>query len=140
MKNFGVDATLKVQNKNGQISILQTDGRPLSQGMKRKLATDLNEYSEATQVEITAKDWDNIRNVIYNKITENITNEEVKSCIRYEFYNRDDKDYNKWSNLFVVQGWLGEVYWNACLSFLLVKKAYLFPQARSITPRKGKCQ
>lgn len=127
IKNLGVDATLKVQNKNGQISILQTEGKSLSQGMKRKLATDLNEYSEATQVEITTKDWDNIRNIIYNKITENITDEEVKSCIKYEFYNRDDKDYNKWSNLFVVQGWLGEVYWNACLSFLFGKKGVSLP-------------
>lgn len=127
MKKLGVDASLKVQNNQGKIVVQQTGGKPLSQGMKRKIATDLNEYSEETYVNITTKEWENIQAQIYNTIVKNIINEEVKNCIKYEFYNRNEKDYNKWSNLFVVQGWFGEVYWNACMSFLFQKKGVSLP-------------
>lgn len=123
----GVNAALEVRKENGKVILTQKSGQELSAGMKKKLAVDLNEYSGTTQVEITTKDWDILLRQIVDIVTAGITNSEVIKCLHYEFYNRAEKDYNKWANLYIVQGWLGEVYWNACLSYLFKKKGISLP-------------
>lgn len=74
------------------------------------------------QIEIQSNDWDEVKDDIFDTLTANITDAAVRKWVEYELKDRA-ANYVKFGTRYIVQGWLGEVYWNAALDYLLDRPA-----------------
>jgi hypothetical protein len=74
--------------------------------------------NEADKVAIPKNDYATILQEVRKEMQAAGITGEIYNRINYEFTDRAES-YNKAPNRAVVQGWLGEVYWNAKMNYLL---------------------
>lgn len=115
--SIGINASLKIIN-NGNGFQAEFIGK-MSESTKKKLLSYINPIlQENEQVNIPKKEYQSILEEIRMDLRNQGINGEIYSRINYEFTKRAS-NYNKAPNFFVIQGWFGEVYWNAKMNYLL---------------------
>lgn len=88
-----------------------------------RFAAMVNEKGDPRhQIEIQSNDWNEVKDDIFDTLTANITDAAVRKWVEYELKDRA-ANYAKFGTRYIVQGWLGEVYWNAALDYLLDRPA-----------------
>ena len=88
-----------------------------------RFAAMINEKGDPRhQIEIQSNDWNEVKDDIFDALVANITDAAARKWIEYELKDRT-ANYAKFGTRYVVQGWLGEVYWNAALDYLLDRPA-----------------
>ena len=135
-KKSSINASLEISKNNGTFIVTQKEGAKLSGNLSRKLAKDINDYSNKQIIDVTPKDWDNISRQIYYLFKSHISDTEILHCLNYELHNRKKDDYNRMGEFIITKGWLGELYWNACLSYLFGQKGISTPVGRRLNNRK----
>lgn len=118
-KKAGVNKVLELKNINNQLQIQVKQGEALSEGIKAKIATYINNSNDlGVSINIIKQNFSTIKEIIYSELDTVITDAFAKQCIYYELFSRDPNAYNFCYNFQVFKGWLGEVYWNAGFSYL----------------------
>jgi hypothetical protein len=95
--------------KNKVMTILKTELEKkgnVNAAQLQKIENMLKKAGEAT-----------IDDEIIGFLNSRIPNALTMSYIAKEI-NRKEGAYARWGNYFVIQGYLGEVYWNACVNYL----------------------
>lgn len=111
------------------------DNPKLSQTIKRHLlalikqdtsntAASQTDIAEAERILSTQLDQDKLTVAIIDLLSSKI-NKQAMDYIKPEIENKGG--YARYANLFVIQGYLGEVYWNAFMHFLFENKAWVIP-------------
>lgn len=126
-KTRGVGASLEASKEGGRIVIRSKGGSPpLSTSMKKRIADELGDV----QVNYFTWDHDNPADEdIFLQIKQTILSgisETAKSYIEDELIERFSQ-YSRVPEFFNVRGFLGEVYWNACLNYLCGERKATIP-------------
>lgn len=131
-KTSSLNASLEIKKNNDKFIVSQKSGTELSNAMRYKLAKDINTYSDEQKIDLSAKEWENLSLIIYNLLKSHISETEVLQCIYYELRNRKKDDYNRLGEFLMVKGWLAEMYWNGCMSYLFGSKGASTPVGKKL--------
>ena len=137
-RGSSLGAQLSVSKKGrGSYTISELgENTKLSKGIKTHLLTLISQEVPSTKVSERdiqeASDLlkstgtvGNITDKILEYLKARISNGEVYRKIATEINN--EKGYARWANYFVIQGYFGEVYWNAFMNFLFQGRAWVAP-------------
>jgi hypothetical protein len=83
------------------------------------------DIEEADRILSTQLDWDDTTEAIIDLLKSSGISSRAMACIEPEIRSKDS--YARYANLFVIQGYLGEVYWNAFMKFVFGDKAWVIP-------------
>lgn len=123
----GINARLIITQQDNKIVVTEDTNNPLSAGLARNMAQSLNLLYDNTEVEVPTKYYkDETKENIDSLILESVSGD-VKSYLQYELTARPLKSYAVSANLFVIKGWLGELYWNACLGYIFNQPGISIP-------------
>ncbi len=135
-KGRSLGAVLTVSRRGKGYTIeAKGDNPKLSQTIKRHLLTLIKQdtsnttasqadIAEAERILSTQLDQDKLTVAIIDLLSSKIT-KQAMNYIKPEIENKGG--YARYANLFVIQGYLGEVYWNAFMHFLFENKAWVIP-------------
>lgn len=126
--SVGIEGQIELTRKNGKYQIKTLTNSKISNGMKGKLlkivqsklkeSPSLNAsiIAKADKLIQTSGDRETVDENIINFLCSIIPASAMNYIIPE--IKRKDGAYARWANYFVIQGYLGEVYWNACMHYL----------------------
>ena len=124
----GINASFYVTKKtNGKYEVKQKTGSDskLSNYMKLKIIRTVNKGLEEEN-RIATSLTEEITEQIYNRLAIGVSDIKMLMCLRDELIKRKN-EYTKFPHLPVVQGWLGEIYWNAAFSYITNSRMISIP-------------
>lgn len=125
----GLNAQLEISIKNGKYSVQTKSNTKMSNSMKSKLLSMLQtEYEKNPTINQTAieKAERLLQNSgsptdINNSIIDYLSTRVAGTALNYianEIRKTGKGAYARWANFFVIKGYLGEIYWNACMNYI----------------------
>ena len=118
----GLNAQYIIREEQGRVEVIPAEGGTITQGLQEKLAKYVSKSDElTTQIQITSlrHNIEEIKRLIYKSVAQYVSDGRALAAFNYELHNRKKDAYNYCYNPFVLKGWLGELYWNAGLSYIL---------------------
>ena len=116
LKTRGVNAQLEFALVDGKLRI-RRKGDTVFTDVINKLATAVNDVLGDNTIPLYSVNYQDAMNLIEEDIKSHISDSRAMECIRHELIVRAD-DYTKYGYRAVVQGWLGEIYWNAAINYV----------------------
>lgn len=114
----GINSTFKITNKDGKYTVSLSEGEmgKLTNYMKLKIIRTVNKgINEERQISTSVSS--EVYEQIFERLSRGVDNTKMLMCLRDELINRKS-EYTKFPHLPVIQGWLGEIYWNAAFSYI----------------------
>lgn len=126
-KQFSANFQVVSNGKGGySVETLAGQNKELTNYMKLKIVRTVNKAVK-DEYKITTAVSDEIQKEIYNVLTKNNNvDAEMKLCLSNELIGRK-MEYTKFPHLPVIQGWLGEMYWNAAFSYISGQRRVSIP-------------
>ena len=116
LKDKGLNAQLEFALVGGKLRIRKKADAVFT-NIINKLAVAVNDVLGDDTVPLYAVNAKDAMALIEADINSHITDSRAIECIRHELIVRQ-YDYAKYGHRSVVQGWLGEIYWNAAINYV----------------------
>lgn len=129
----GLNVSLEVYRDASGFKIRQRGGhKDLGNGIAKKILEAITkqtsnkivvdkqmmETADRILKEAGGTNYDDTTKEITEYLRAKISDPKVFSFIEAELARDNQKNYARWANYFVIKGYLGELYWNACLGYL----------------------
>lgn len=138
-KNFrssstmGLNTVLEIYNNGSGFRVRQKNGNKnlgngvakkileaISQQTSKKIVADKNMIDTADRIlkQAGGSEYNETTAEIRQYLKTKIPDSEIFQYISRELDRDDQKNYARWANYFVIKGYLGELYWNACIGYI----------------------